>query len=351
MGFEEASPIQEKAIPLLLAGHDLIGQAETGTGKTAAFAIPSIENLLLNNSAVQTLVLCPTRELVMQVAEEFKKLCSKQKGIYILPVYGGQSITVQLKSLRKGVQIVIGTPGRIMDHMRRGSLKLKDIKTVVLDEADQMLDMGFREDIDLILKATPKERQTVMFSATMPKELVRLMEKHLNNPKRVSTMNPDKQSKQIKQLCFTVAKNTAKLKALKFVLEQYQIQSALIFCNTKIKVDELADELNQEDFSSAALHGDIRQNKRTKTMNAFKQGKIQFLVATDVAARGIDVGGLEAVINYDIPRFDQDYVHRIGRTGRAGKTGLAISLITPRENEHIKYIARKNKMKIEFSKF
>lgn len=349
MGFEEASEIQAKAIPILLNGEDIIGQAETGTGKTAAFAIPAIEKLDLTSNETQVLVLCPTRELVVQVAGEFAKLTKYHKELSVLAIYGGQNIGVQFKVLRRGAQIIVGTPGRIMDHLRRRTLKLNKLSCVILDEADQMLNMGFRDDIDTILRETPKTRQTVMFSATMPQDLVRLMEKHQNNPKRITTTNSQKQSKQINQLYFNIS-GYNKFEALKRLLEFYKIKSAVIFCNTKIKVDDLADSLNSSNFSSAGLHGDMNQRQRDRAMQGFRRGAIDLLVATDVAARGIDVSNLEAVINYDLPKFDQDYVHRIGRTGRAGKEGLALTLVVGRETEHIRRIARKNNLNIISSK-
>lgn len=346
MGFERPSEIQAKAIPVLLTGKDIIGQAQTGTGKTAAFAIPSIEKIDPENSATQILVLCPTRELVVQVAGEYTKLTKFLKNISIVPIYGGQGIDIQFRALKKGAQIVVGTPGRIMDHMRRGTLELDQITCVVLDEADQMLDMGFREDMEIILQDTPEERQTVMFSATLPPDLVRLMERFLKHPKRISAAPAEKQSAQINQFYYNI-KESSKQEALKRLLTYHKVNSALIFCNTKMKVDDLTRSLSSDNFSTAALHGDLDQNKRDRVMQAFRKGDINLLIATDVAARGIDVNDLEAVINYDLPRFDQDYVHRIGRTGRAGKTGLAISFVVGKEIEHLRRIARKNNMNIE----
>jgi ATP-dependent RNA helicase DeaD len=346
MGFTAASEIQAKTIPYLLEGKDLIGQAQTGTGKTAAFAIPCIEKIERDSDLTQALILCPTRELVVQVAGELKKLTKDQKDISVLAIYGGQDISIQLKALKKGVQVVVGTPGRIMDHMRRSTLKLNNLNYLVFDEADQMLDMGFREDMETILQETPKDRQTVMFSATIPKDLMLLMKKFQNNPVHVNTIGKNAQSKQINQFYYHI-NNASKLSALKRLLAFHKINSALIFCNTKLKVDELSKELADAKYSTAALHGDIDQKKRDRVMQEFRQGRVQLLIATDVAARGIDVNDLEAVINYDLPRFDQDYVHRIGRTGRAGKAGLALSLVTGRESEHINRIARKTNMKIE----
>ena len=349
MGFTQASEIQARAIPVLLEGRDIIGQAQTGTGKTAAFAIPGIEALELNNRNTQILVLCPTRELVVQVRGEFEKLTKHHENTSVVAIYGGQDIGIQLKSLKKSAQIVVGTPGRVMDHIRRGTLMLDEVKYLVLDEADQMLDMGFLEDMEVILSETPETRQTVMFSATMSRELMSLMNEFQNNAQHINVIGQKEQSRQINQLFFHI-NGSCKLEALKRLLAFYKIKSALIFCNTKIKVDELAKELSAERYSTASLHGDMDQKRRDRVMEAFKHGSIEILIATDVAARGIDVNDLEAVINYDFPRFDQDYVHRIGRTGRAGKEGLALTFVVGKEIEHINRIARKNNMVIEKGK-
>lgn len=346
MGFIQASEIQAKAIPLLLEGKDLVGQAQTGTGKTAAFAIPLIESIDTKVFATQALILCPTRELVVQVAGELKKLTKHQKQISILAIYGGQSINIQLKALKQGCDIVIGTPGRIMDHLRRKTLKLDRVKYLVLDEADQMLDMGFREDMETIIPKTSPDRQTVMFSATMPPELVKLMQRYLQDPVEIKLGGGGQQSKQIKQLYFNI-NSSSKLEALERVLAHHKIKSGIIFCNTKLKVDELTHKLSQRKYITAALHGDINQRKRDRVMKTFKQGAIDLLVATDVAARGLDINDLEAVINFDLPRADQDYVHRIGRTGRAGKTGLALSFVSGGEVRAVNRIAQKNNMQIE----
>lgn len=345
MGFTEASEIQEKAIPPLLEGKDIIGQAQTGTGKTAAFAIPGIENINSESKDTQMLVLCPTRELVVQVEGELRKLAKNHKDIYSLAIYGGQDISIQLKALKRGANVVVGTPGRIIDHIKRGTLKLKDISYLVFDEADQMLDMGFREDMETILTETPKDRQTVMFSATMNKVLITLMKKFQNNPVHINTVGEQKQSKQINQLYFHINR-ASKLEAVKRLIAFHKITNGLIFCNTKMMVDELAKQLTDARYSTACLHGDIDQRKRDRVMKEFRTGSIDFLIATDVAARGLDINDLEAVINYDIPRFDQDYVHRIGRTGRGGKVGLALTLVVDREVDHIERIARKNNMNI-----
>lgn len=350
MGFTAPSEIQAKAIPSLLEGKDVIGQAQTGTGKTAAFSIPGIMKVDKADKSTQLVILCPTRELVVQVTGELKKLTKYlQNSMSVLAIYGGQDISIQLKALKKGAHIVVATPGRIMDHMRRETLKLDKLKYLVFDEADQMLDMGFREDMETILAETPADRQTVMFSATIPKDLMLLMKKFQNNPVHINTAGKEAQSKQINQLYFHI-NHAAKFEALKRLLTFHKIKSALIFCNTKMKVDELAKELTARKYSTASLHGDIDQKKRDRVMQEFRRGKIELLIATDVAARGLDVNDLEAVINYDLPRFDQDYVHRIGRTGRAGKAGLALTFCTGREVDHIQRIARKTNMTIEQAK-
>ena len=346
MGFEKPSAIQAEAIPVLLSGKDIIAQAQTGSGKTAAFAIPLIEGIDLENRNTQALIMCPTRELVVQVANEIKKLTKYQKKLSVFSIFGGQDIKIQLKALKQGCQIIVGTPGRIQDHMRRRSLKLDQIKYLVLDEADQMLDMGFREDMENIIRETPRTRQTLMFSATMTKTLTALMERYQKSPKHINTAGEGTQSKQIQQVFFHIHADK-KLDTINKLIEHYRIFSGIIFCNTRRKVDELNKVLAKAKVKCAALHGEIPQSKRNRTMEAFRKGKIEMLIATDVAARGLDIKNLDAVINYDIPRFDQDYVHRIGRTGRAGKEGLALTLTTGSENNHIEGIARKNNLHIE----
>ncbi|MCH2226327.1 MAG: DEAD/DEAH box helicase [Candidatus Caenarcaniphilales bacterium] len=347
MGFDEATPIQAKAIPLLLEGEDIIGQAQTGTGKTVAFAIPAVENITPEIDDIQILVLCPTRELAIQVSDEFKKITQMHPDIETIAIYGGQNISIQLKALKRAKrQIIVGTPGRVMDHQRRGTIKLDYLNTVILDEADQMIDMGFYEDMKTILSETPEDRQTVMFSATMNKKLMSLMEDFQNNPKHVNVMDQKEQSKQIKQVYYQISP-ASKFEALKRLITFYNFESALIFCNTKIKVDELAEQLMNSKYTAAALHGDLDQKKRAQVMSAFRKGNIRFLIATDVAARGIDIDDLEAVVNYDFPRFGEDYVHRIGRTGRAGRGGLALSFIARKELENMKKTARMKKLRLE----
>lgn len=345
MGFEEASPIQAEAIPLILEGKDIIGQAQTGTGKTAAFAIPVIEKLDPENKDLQAVVLCPTRELVIQVSEEFRKLLKYKENLYVVPVYGGQEIERQLRSLKKGAQVVIGTPGRTMDHMRRGSIKMNSVKTVVLDEADEMLDMGFREDMEVILKDTPSERQTIMFSATMAKDITDLSQRFLNNPDIVNVTHKKLNSPKIQQVYFDVVEKN-KPEVLARLIDLHNIKLALVFCNTKSQVDQLVEILKTRGYFADALHGDMSQNQRDKVMNGFRNGTVEILVATDVAGRGIDVNNVEAVFNYDLPRDDEDYVHRIGRTARAGKTGKAFTFIVGKQIYNLKRIERANGVQI-----
>ncbi len=350
MGFTTPTEIQVQSIPVLLKNKDLIGQAGTGTGKTAAFAIPTIERLDPKSKDIQALILCPTRELAVQVAEQFKLLMKHHQGLSCLAIYGGQSINTQFSALRRGAQVVIGTPGRITDHMRRGTIKFNSVKFLILDEADRMLDMGFEEDIEEIIKQTPKDRQTVMFSATMQAEILKLTSKYLKQAQHINVIGAGKaQSTQITQSYFEI-KNKSKIQALKRLLAFHKVNSALVFCNTKARVDDLCRNLKQDGFAAGALHGDLRQNKRDAVMKDFRDDIVRILVATDVAARGIDVENVEAVFNYDLPRDDEDYMHRIGRTGRAGKTGLALSFIVGSEKQHIERIARRNNTKITLAK-
>lgn len=345
MGFEEASPIQAEAIPLILAGKDIIGQAQTGTGKTAAFAIPVIEKLDSENKELQAVVLCPTRELVIQVSEEFRKLMKYKKNLFVVPVYGGQEIERQLRSLKKGAQIIIGTPGRTMDHMKRGSIQMGSVKIVVLDEADEMLDMGFRDDIEVILKDTSIERQTIMFSATMAQDITELGKKFLKNPDLINVTHKKLNSPKIQQIYFEVQEKN-KPEVLARLIDLHNIKLALVFCNTKSQVDQLVEILKTRGYFADALHGDMGQNQRDRVMNGFRNGTVEILVATDVAGRGIDVNDIEAVFNYDLPRDDEDYIHRIGRTGRAGKTGTAFTFIVGKQIYNLKRIERANGVKI-----
>ncbi|MFM8830967.1 MAG: DEAD/DEAH box helicase, partial [Spartobacteria bacterium] len=345
LGFEEASPIQSAAIPVLLEGHDVVGQSQTGSGKTAAFAIPAIELCVPADRSVQVLIMCPTRELATQVADEVHKLSAHKRGIHAVPIYGGASYERQFFELKKGVQIVIGTPGRIMDHMDRGTLQLGTVKMVVLDEADRMLDMGFREDIEKILSATPDERQTVFFSATVSKPIRDLIERHSNEPKSVKIEQKQLTVPAIEQWYYEVPQRM-KFEALLRLIDFHGYKLGIIFCNTQRMVDELADDLIAQGFSADRLHGGIAQAQRTRVMNKFKKAEFEFLVATDVAARGIDVDELELVVNYDLPYDSEDYVHRIGRTGRAGRKGMAVTFVSGRDIYKLQHIERYTRTKI-----
>jgi ATP-dependent RNA helicase DeaD len=345
LGFEEASPIQAAAIPVLLEGHDVVGQSQTGSGKTAAFAIPAIELCQATNKSVQVLILCPTRELATQVAEEVHKLSAHKRGIHAVPIYGGASYERQFFELKKGVQIVIGTPGRLMDHMDRGTLDLSHVKMVILDEADRMLDMGFRDDIEKILQSTPDERQTVFFSATVSKQIRDLIERHSHEPKSVKIEQKELTVPTIDQWFYEVPQRM-KSEALLRLVDFHGFKLGIIFCNTQRMVDELADSLIAQGFSADRLHGGIAQAQRTRVMNKFKKAEFEFLVATDVAARGIDVDELELVVNYDLPYDAEDYVHRIGRTGRAGRKGMAVTFVSGRDIYKLQFIERFTKTKI-----
>ena len=346
LGFEQAAPIQAAAIPLLMAGKDIVGQSQTGSGKTCAFGIPAVEKVDANKRAVQILILCPTRELAMQVSEEFHKLAFFKRGIIALPIYGGQSYDRQLFGLRQGAQIVIGTPGRMMDHMRRGTLRFDALKMVILDEADVMLNMGFRDDIELILQATPKERQTAFFSATMPKPIRDLIEKYARDPQNVKVEQKAMTVPTVEQVYFEVDRRY-KIELLTRLIDIYDLKLGIIFCNTKRMVDDLVDHLEAQGYQADRLHGDMTQNMRDRVMNKFRKSGLEFLVATDVAARGIDVDDVQVVFNYDLPYDVEDYVHRIGRTGRAGKSGKAISLVPSRELFQIRNIERFTNVRIE----
>jgi ATP-dependent RNA helicase DeaD len=349
LGFEQASPIQSAAIPVLMEGHDVVGQSQTGSGKTAAFAIPAIEICAAQDRSVQVLIMCPTRELAMQVADEVHKLSVHKRGIHAVPIYGGASYERQFHELKKGVQIVIGTPGRIMDHMQRGTLRLDAVKMVVLDEADRMLDMGFREDIEHILKATPKERQTVFFSATVSKPIRDLIDRNSREPKSVKIEQKTLTVPAIEQWYFEVPLRN-KREALLRLVDFHGFKLGIVFCNTQRMVDELADDLVAQGISADRLHGGLSQTQRTRVMNKFKQAEFEFLVATDVAARGIDVDDLELVVNYDLPYDAEDYVHRIGRTGRAGRKGMAVTFVTGRDIYKIQHLERFTRTKIQRGK-
>ena len=345
MGFEEASPIQGKAIPYILEGKDIVGQAQTGTGKTAAFGIPLLESIDPRDRHLQAVVLCPTRELAIQVADEIRKLATFLHGIKILPIYGGQEISKQIRSLKAGTQIVIGTPGRVMDHMRRKTVKFDHVKMIVLDEADEMLNMGFREDIETILKDVPEERQTVLFSATMPKPIMDIAKTYQKNAEIVKVIKKELTVPKIEQYYYEV-KPKNKDEVLCRLLDMHDPKLSLVFCNTKKQVDELVSTLQGRGYFAEGLHGDLKQQQRDRVMNSFRNGKTEILVATDVAARGIDVDDVEAVFNYDVPQDDEYYVHRIGRTGRAGRTGKAFTLVVGKEVYKLKDIQRYCKTKI-----
>ena len=348
MGFSTPTEIQEKSIPLLMEGKDVIGRSQTGTGKTAAFAIPAIElvDTELNNE-VQILLLCPTRELAMQACDEFKKLAKYMNGIKPVAIYGGHPIEKQIQSIKRGANIVIGTPGRVMDHMRRRTLKLHNLKMIILDEADEMLNMGFREDIEKILEDVPKVRQTVLFSATMPPPIMKITKKYLKDPELIEINKKEITLSAIKQSFYDVPMSRKK-DALVLLLKHHKPKLTIIFANTKRMVTDLNDYLNRHGFKASGLHGDMNQASRTQVMNAFKNGKISILIATDVAARGIDVDDINTVINYDIPQNNEYYVHRIGRTGRAGKTGLAYTIASGKKQiNQIKDIMRLTKSDIK----
>ena len=346
LGFEQAAPIQAAAIPLLMQGKDIVGQSQTGSGKTAAFGIPAVEKVNPDLRAVQVLILCPTRELAIQVSEEIHKLSLFKRGINALPIYGGQSYERQFWGLKQGAQIVIGTPGRIMDHMRRGTLRLETVKMVILDEADVMLNMGFRDDIETILKDAPKERQTVFFSATMPKPIRDLIEKYARNPENVKIEQRAMTVPTVEQVYYEVDRRF-KIELLMRLIDIYDLKLGIIFCNTKRMVDDLVEHLEAAGYQADRLHGDMTQNMRDRVMNKFRKSGLEFLVATDVAARGIDVDDVQVVFNYDLPYDGEDYVHRIGRTGRAGREGRAISFVSGREMFQIGVIERYTKTKIQ----
>ena len=345
MGFEEASPIQAKAIPAMISGIDLIGQAQTGTGKTAAFGIPLLQKVDPKSKKLQAIALCPTRELAIQVADEIRNLSRYMHGIKVLPIYGGQDIVKQIRSLKSGTQIVIGTPGRVMDHMRRKTMKLDFVHTVVLDEADEMLNMGFREDIEFVLSGVPEERQTVLFSATMPKPIMEITKKFQNNAKVIKVTKKELTVPNIEQYYYDV-KPKKKEEVLSRLLDIYSPRLSVVFCNTKKQVDLLVNALLGRGYFAAGLHGDMKQEQRDRVMQGFRTGKTEILVATDVAARGIDVDEVEAVFNYDLPQDDEYYVHRIGRTGRAGREGRAFSFVSGKEVYKLKEIQRYCKTKI-----
>ncbi len=337
-GFEAPTPIQERAIPILLSGQDLIGQAQTGTGKTAAFALPMAERLDPTQHFPQAIVLLPTRELCIQVAQEIHSL-SKYQNLRVVPIYGGQPIDRQFRALRQGPQIIVGTPGRVLDHLRRGTLDLSQVHMVVLDEADEMLNMGFLEDVEEILKAAPAERHTALFSATMPPRIAALARDYLKNPQRVAIEAKKRTVAQIKQTYYEVMPSQ-KLEALTRILDMETPGSTIIFCHTRREVDQLGEALQARGYEAETLHGEMNQATRDRVMGRFRSGQADLLIATDVAARGLDIEQVTHVINYDIPWDVESYIHRIGRTGRAGRSGEAITLITPRERYQMRMIEK-----------
>ena len=346
VGYESPSPIQAQTIPLLLEGRDVLGQAQTGTGKTAAFALPILSRLDMKQKDPQVLVLAPTRELAIQVAEAFQKYATHMKGFHVLPVYGGQDYSGQIRALKRGVHVVVGTPGRVMDHMRKGTLKLNQLSTLVLDEADEMLRMGFIDDVEWILEQTPKDRQIALFSATMPTQVRRIANQHLNKPAEITIKMTTASAALIRQRYWPVS-GIHKLDALTRILEAETFDAMLIFVRTRILTVDLAEKLSARGFSATALNGDIPQKQRERTVERLKKGSLDILVATDVAARGLDVDRISHVVNYDIPYDTEAYIHRIGRTGRAGREGDAILFVAPREKRMLSAIERATNKKIE----
>jgi ATP-dependent RNA helicase DeaD len=349
LGFEQAAPIQASAIPILMEGRDVAGKSQTGSGKTAAFAIPAIEKVDTRQRGVQVLILCPTRELAIQVSEEVHKLALFKSGIHALPIYGGQSFDRQLAGFKQGANIVIGTPGRVMDHLRRGTLKLAGLKMVVLDEVDVMLNMGFRDDIEIILQEAPTERQTVFFSATIPRPIQQLIEKYSRNPQQVHIEQKALTVPTVDQIYYETDRKY-KIELLTRLIDIHDLKLGIIFCNTKRMVDDLVEHLNAQGYSADGLHGDMTQLLRDRVMNKFRKSGLEFLVATDLAARGIDVDDIQVVFNYDLPYDVEDYLHRIGRTGRAGRSGMAVSFVAGREMMQIQNIERFTKVRIRRGK-
>lgn len=344
LGFTEATPIQEQTIPFAIQGRDLLGQAQTGTGKTAAFGIPLVEKVALDEEALQALVITPTRELAMQVADALNQL-GQHKNVRTVPIYGGQDINRQIRSLKKRPQIIVGTPGRLQDHIRRRTIKLSTLQCVVLDEADEMLQMGFREDIEAILAETPADRQILLFSATMPRDIKELAKKFMNNPKEVKVKSKELTMPSIKQFYLELAPKQ-KFDVLCNLIDIQTPDLAIIFGRTKKRVDEITEGLTQRGYQAEGIHGDFSQAHRDAVIRRFRSGSIDIMVATDVAARGLDISDVTHVYNFDIPQFADSYVHRIGRTGRAGKTGVATTFVTYREMEQLRHIERLTKQKM-----
>ncbi len=346
IGYETPSPIQAQIIPYVMAGRDVLGQAQTGTGKTAAFALPILTRIDLKQKDPQALVLAPTRELAIQVAEAFQSYAAHIKGFHVLPIYGGQDYNVQLRQLNRGAHVIVGTPGRVMDHMRRGTLKLDQLKTLVLDEADEMLRMGFIDDVEWILEQTPSARQTALFSATMPSEIRKIAQQYLNNPEQVTIKVKTATAANIRQRYWFVS-GVHKMDALTRILEAENFDGMIIFVRTKTATIEVAEKLEARGFSASAINGDMSQALRERAIDNLKSGKLDILIATDVAARGLDVDRITHVVNYDIPYDTESYIHRIGRTGRAGRTGDGILFVSPREKRLLSNIEQATKQKVE----
>lgn len=349
MGFEETTPIQAKAIPVVLEGKDIIAQAPTGTGKTCAFGIPAIESIDVNNDKVQVLVLCPTRELAIQITEELTALAKYKKGVRILPIYGGQQIDRQITALRKKPQIIIGTPGRVMDHLRRKTLRIENLKMIILDEADEMLNMGFREDIDVILESVPEERQFVLFSATLAKPILDIANRYQHDPVTINVVHKVLTVPTIEQYYLEVRDNN-KVEVLSRLIDANNFKLSVVFCNTKKRVDDLCRDLQARGYSAESLHGDMKQLQRDNVMSRFRHGLVDILIATDVAARGIDVDDVDAVFNYDVPSDEEYYVHRIGRTGRAKRQGVSYTFAAGKELAKLRDIQRYTKSKVKLIK-
>ncbi|WP_255363192.1 DEAD/DEAH box helicase [Cellulosilyticum sp. I15G10I2] len=349
MGFEETTPIQTKAIPVILEGKDVIAQAPTGTGKTCAFGIPAIEAIQTDNDKVQVLILCPTRELVIQTSEELKSLYKYKEGVRALPIYGGQQIDRQILALKKRPQIIIGTPGRVMDHLRRKTLKFEHLNMIVLDEADEMLNMGFREDIDIILESVPEERQFVLFSATLPKAIMDIANKYQKDAVKINVVHKVMTVPTVEQF-YLETRESSKVEVLSRIIDANNFKLSVVFCNTKKRVDDLCKDLQTRGYSAEALHGDMKQLQRDNVMGRFRSGLIDILIATDVAARGIDVDDIDAVFNYDVPSDEEYYVHRIGRTGRAKREGVSYTFAAGRELSKLRDIQKYTKSKIKLIK-
>ena len=346
VGFTEPSPIQSETIPLLMQGRDVVGLAQTGTGKTAAFALPILARIDAEKRHPQALVLAPTRELALQVADSFQSFADHLGKLEILPIYGGQAYGIQLSGLRRGAQIIVGTPGRVIDHLEKGSLDISQLEYLVLDEADEMLNMGFQEDVERILEDTPENKQVALFSATMPNGIRRLSKNYLDNPAEVTVKAQARTNDNISQR-YLMIPHRAKMAAFTRILEVIDSDAIIVFCRTKQETEEVAEKLSDRGFNAAAINGDIAQNQRERTVDQLKDGRLDILVATDVAARGLDVERITHVINYDIPRDTESYVHRIGRTGRAGRSGEAILFVTPRERRMLRSIERVTKARLE----